>query len=173
MTRRTREPALPPELRDVEPMEPDPSLRRRVLASLESDSRFEGFAGRFARLFDLPEARARELLRTAEAPEAGGWVDAPVPGVRLLHFPGGERVATADCGFVRLAPGSVFPAHRHRGAEWTLVLAGRAEEDGGEIWLPGDLVVREGGSIHGFRCVGDEPYLFAVVLHGGIEAVGD
>lgn len=157
------------DLESVAPVEPSEALRRRVLDSIAGPTRFDGFVGRFSQLFDFSEDRARTVLEAAQAVEGEAWVDAGIPGVRLHHFPGGERVAAADCGLVHLAPGAAFPPHRHRGAEWTFVLSGRAEEDGGDVWLPGDLVVREADSVHGFRALGDEPYLFAVVLHGGIE----
>jgi quercetin dioxygenase-like cupin family protein len=160
------------DLLEVDPIEPGAELRRRVLAAVDPRTRFEGFVARFARLFDLGEERAREILTDARTVEASGWVDAPVAGVRFYHFRGGERVVAADCGLVQLAPGTVFPRHRHLGEEWTLALSGIGEEDTGELWLPGDLTVREAGSVHGYRAAGDEPYLFAVVLHGGIEIRG-
>lgn len=153
------------------PVPPSAALRRRVLSAVDPSTRFEGFVERLALLFDLPEPRIREILREADAGAGAAWVDAPIPGVRLCHFQGGGRVTGADCGLVHLAAGTVFPPHRHRGVEWTFVLAGSAMEDGGEVWLPGDLVIREEDSVHGFRAVGDEPYLFAVVLHGGIDVI--
>lgn len=164
---------LPEDIEAVEPLEPSASLRSRVLAAATAATRLEGFVGRFARLFDLPEPDARRILGEARDAGGQGWVDTPLPGVRLYHFAGGGRVASADCGLVQLAPGTAFPPHRHRGAEWVFVLAGSAEEDGGDLWLPGDLVIREADSIHGFRASAHEPYLFAVVLHGGIELVGE
>jgi quercetin dioxygenase-like cupin family protein len=160
------------EMDAVDPLQPSPALRRRVLAAARAATRFEGFVERFARLFDLHERRAREILASAGDVHGQGWVDAPLAGVRLYHFPGGERVSTADCGLVHLAPGTAFPAHRHRGSEWVFVLAGSAQEEGGGLWLPGDLVIRDAGSVHAYRAVGDDPFLFAVVLRDGIEIVG-
>lgn len=156
----------------VTPLDPSPELRRRVLAIADPASPFEGFVGRIARLFDLPEGRARELLADAAPARDEGWSPGFAPGMQLLHLQGGDGAADADCGFVRLAPGARLPPHRHGGLELALALAGRAEEEGsGEVWEPGDLVVREAGSVHGFRTVGDEPFLFAVVLHDGLELV--
>jgi putative transcriptional regulator len=172
MATRDRDPDPTAEELLAPPVEPDPALRRRILASLDPTTRFEGFVARVAGLFDLPEARAREVLAAGDAVQEQSWVDAFVPGVRLFHLQGGERVAGADCGLVHLAPGVRFPAHRHLGREWTLSLAGSAREDGGEVWLPGDLVVREPGSAHSFLALGDEPYLFAAVLFEGLEPVG-
>jgi hypothetical protein len=155
------------------PVTPSAELRRRVLASVDPATRFEGFVERMALLFDLPEPRIREILRAADAVGGDAWVATPIPGVRLYHFAGGPRVTGADCGLVHLAAGTAFPTHRHRGVEWSFVLAGTAVEDTGATWLPGDLLIREEGTAHAYRSVGDEPYLFAVVLHGGIELVPD
>jgi quercetin dioxygenase-like cupin family protein len=156
---------------EAAPMAPSAELRRRVLAAVDPATRFEGFVERMAVLFDLPEPRIREILRGADAVAGAGWVATPIPGVRLCHFAGGPRVTGADCGLVHLEAGAVFPPHRHRGVEFSFTLAGAGMEDGGDTWLPGDLVIREAGSVHGYRAVGDEPYLFAVVLHGGIDLV--
>jgi putative transcriptional regulator len=149
------------------PLEPSAELRARVLAAVEPGTRLDGFAARLATFFDVTADAARALLAAALGGE--GWLAAPIPGVRLYHLQGGERVGAADCGLVRLEPGALFPRHRHLGDEWNFVLAGRAEEEGGEVWEPGDLALRSAGSQHAFRAAGPEPLLFAVVLHGGIE----
>jgi anti-sigma factor ChrR (cupin superfamily) len=115
----------------------------------------------------VSDAAARALL--AAAPGREGWVAAPVPRVELYHLQGGERVAGADCGLVRVEAGALFPRHRHRGDEWNFILAGQAEEVGGETWSPGDLALRSAGSDHAFRAGPAEPLIFAVVLRGGIE----
>lgn len=145
------------------PLRPSDDLRRRVLASAARETRFEGFVGRMARLFDLSEARARGVLACIDH-EAAGWVTPPFPGARLLHFQPGPAAAGAHCGLVELAPGADFPLHEHPGAEWTLSLQGRGLEDGGRIFEPGDLVCRTRGSSHSLRSIGSEPYVFAVAL---------
>jgi quercetin dioxygenase-like cupin family protein len=53
------------------------------------------------------------------------------------------------------------------------VLQGRAEEDTGRVWEPGDLVCNPAGSVHSFRASGPEPFAFVVVLHEGLEFVRD
>jgi putative transcriptional regulator len=169
MSRRTawdpEEDAMP----SFEPLRPSDALRERVLASALPASRFEGFVARFARLFDVPEARAREILAAANTVPSQGWVDTPLPGLHLYHFSGGPRVATADCGLVYLAAGTPFPAHRHIGREWNLVLAGALDDSGGDCWLPGDLVIKEPDSVHHYRAQEGEPLILAVVLEAGIE----
>jgi anti-sigma factor ChrR (cupin superfamily) len=156
-------------LPEFEELEPSPALRARVLASVEPATRLEGFLARFAALFDLEETRAREVLAVAEAPETPAWETTPLPGLRLFHFKGGPRVATADCGLVHLAAGTVFPHHRHLGLEWNFILSGSAEESDGSLWQPGDLVIRETDSVHGYRALEGAPLLFAVVLEAGLE----
>jgi putative transcriptional regulator len=155
-----------------EPVAPSEGLRGAVLASVAARTKLAGFTERLAALFDFGAARAEELLREASGRPGEGWEAIPLPGVRLFHFAGGPRVAGADCGLVRLEPGARFPQHRHGGDEWVLVLAGEAEEEEtGGRWLPGDLLHRGAGSVHAYRAVGSVPFVFAVVLHGGIEIV--
>jgi len=168
--------AIEPDLLDAETLsedavEPRAELRAAVLGSISSASRLAGYLDRLATFFDLPHERSDELLREAAGPaEGAAWEAIPVPNVRLFHLTGGPRVAAADCGLVHLEPGARFPAHRHLGDEWSLVLSGEAEEEEtGERWSPGDLVHRPEGSAHAFRVVSREPFVFAVVLHGGIE----
>jgi hypothetical protein len=157
-------------LHDDEDVVPTPGLRERVLASVDPRQRLEGFVARAARLFDLSHERMREVLRAADAIAAPAWV-AVGPSLHLFHFDGGPSRTGMDCGLVQVAAGTVFPRHRHRGLEWNLVLSGAAEEDTGELWLPGDLVVREPETVHGYRVLGDEPILFAVVLEASIEVL--
>lgn len=171
-------PALQAELRKLreavavldsltEPVTPSAALRERVLAIQDPATRFQGFVDRMARLFHFSRERAREVLAAVGDPDAG-WVT-PGPGVHLYHFEGGPEVARADCGLVKVAEGVDFPAHEHHGDEWSLNLQGRAREDGGRIFEPGELIHRAPGSRHGFRSIGDEPYVFAVVLYGGFH----
>lgn len=157
---------------ETTPIEPSPSLRLRVLASVDPATRFAGFVERFARIFDLSEENAARVLRETEDDRLGGWQAMPALSMHFLHFQGGGRLAGVECGLVRVEPGKRFPTHRHPDEEWVFVLAGSArEEETGEVWLPGDLVVREPGSRHAYHTLGDEPYLFAVLLRGGIEFV--
>jgi len=168
----SRHPTWDPEedaMPSFEPLRPSDALRARVLASAQPGSRFEGFVGRFARIFDLPEERSREILGAGHTVPGQGWVGTPLPGLHLYHFSGGPRVATADCGLVHLAAGTAFPLHRHLGREWNFILAGQLENSSGDSWLPGDLVINETGTEHHYRAGDAEPLLVAVVLEAGIE----
>jgi quercetin dioxygenase-like cupin family protein len=156
-------------LLEVLTIAPSGDLRARVLASVDPASLLAGFAPRVATFFDLPQGRAGEILREAADVSGPAWVGTPLPGVRLRHFEGGPRFAGKDCGLVHLAPGTAFPAHGHDGDEWNLMLSGTIEEDSGERWEAGDVVIRTDGSRHSFRAVGPGPALFAVILHGRID----
>jgi quercetin dioxygenase-like cupin family protein len=159
-----------------EPERPSDALRAAVLRSLAAPEALAGFARRVAEMFDLSEERAAELLGVAQRPDHAAWIAAPLEitgtpdGTRLVHFAGGPRVSAADCGLVSVEPGVRFAEHAHEGDEWSLVLAGAAEEEGtGATWLPGDLVHRAAGSRHAFRVTSRERFVFAVVLEGPIR----
>lgn len=156
----------------AEPAVPAAALRSAVLGTIRAATKLSGFTERLARLFDLGPERAGELIQEAGG-SAASWESFPVAGVRLFHLRGGPRVAAADCGLVRLEPGVRFPVHRHVGDEWSMILAGEAEEEGtGVRWIPGDLVHGAPGTAHAYRVVSREPLVFAVVLHGGIQLEG-
>jgi quercetin dioxygenase-like cupin family protein len=161
----------------AEPVAPSDELRANVLRTALGQGELASFARRFAEMFDLAQPRALELLGLAQRTGEGAWQDIVLPEqgerVQLLHFAGGPRVASADCGLVSLAPGARFPLHEHAGDEWSFVLSGAAEEEGtGASWLPGDLVHRATGSRHAFRVTSREPLVFAVVLEAPIRMVG-
>jgi putative transcriptional regulator len=147
---------------------PRPRLRASLLATVAAGSRFEGFARRLGVLLDLPDEQVRSLLEQARHASCEPWVNGG-GGIRLLHFAGGPRVANADCGFVYLEPGVAFPYHRHMGDEWALVLEGSAQDDSGRVARAGDLLYGPAGSAHSFRAIGPGPFLFAVVLQGGLD----
>ena len=152
---------------------PSPRLRETILASLGPATRFEGLRERLSTFLDLSAKSTRELVAEIAhvARRDGPWEDDQVPGLRLLHFDGGVRVAEAHCGLVHIEPGTLYPPHRHRGDEWAFILQGCAEEDSGAVWRPGDLVHQPAGSTHAFRVVGNEPFVFAVVLYEGLDMV--
>jgi putative transcriptional regulator len=155
----------------IVPSAPPDHVKSRLLATL-GGGRFDQYSSRMAALFDVTVPRAREILGLIERPAS--W-EIPFPGVGLVHFDGGPACATADCGFVRLAPGAPFPPHTHRGEEISLVLSGRLR-DGDRILVAGDeLVHPRSGAEDGDHIVvadGDEECIYAARVYDGIEIDG-
>lgn len=147
-----------------EPMRPTNSLRNRVLGSIDNTKRFAGFVERFADLFDLDKTTSKNLLVKIDLLSDRAWESIPIPGVKIMKFSGGIRVASATCGIVRINSGRFFPAHEHQGDETSLILQGQAQDDRNRIFSAGDLVHLPKGSRHSFYILGDEPYIFAIVL---------
>lgn len=150
------------------PITPSPEVLTRLLAST-GGGRFEAFSGRMAKLFDVTVDRAREILGLVD--RAASWEPA-VPGIALVHFDGGPAVAAADCGFVQIAAGGMFPEHTHRGQEVTLILSGRLRDVDGRVFGPGDELVHEQGTTHHLVVEGDEPCMYASRAMNGIEIGG-
>jgi hypothetical protein len=147
---------------------PAPAVRARLLESLAAvpvgAGALERFAARFAAIFDVTVERTRELF--AYAVDPASWEQGPGPGSRLIHFEAGPACAGADTGFVKCAPGSQFPWHRHLGPEQNLILAGEAEDSRFGRLRPGDEPAAEAGSEHDFRVVSAEPFIYAVRVFG-------
>ncbi len=150
---------------------PPRSLRGRLVETVsQPDQRYAPFWERLTSMFDLPLEAMRKVLSSAK--EVTSWEAAPVPGVDLLHFDGGAQVATADCGLVRLAPGTQFPEHTHLGNELVFVLAGSYADSGGRVYSAGDVQEMPAGTSHSFMASPDDGCLFALVLVAGIEIPG-
>jgi putative transcriptional regulator len=153
----------------IQPVAPSPEVKRRLLASV-GGGRFDEFSERLAKLFDVTLDRARELLGLIERPAS--WVP-QLPGIALVHFDGGPAAAAADCGFVRMAPGVMFPPHTHLGEEASVVLAGRIHDvTNDRILGPGEECVQAEGTNHYLVCIGDEDCLYASRATNGIAAFG-
>lgn len=151
------------ELADAAPgVAPSPAVRARLLTSVES--RFDRFVARMTELFDVAADRARELLAMIDRRDA--WEPGPTPGSWLIHFQAGPRLAGADTGFVRLAPGERFAWHRHTGDEQNLVLAGVADDSLAGRLEPGAEAFAPAGTEHDFVNIGDEDFVFAVWVWG-------
>ena len=153
------------------PQAPDEDVRIRLMASI-GGGRFDRYATRMSGLFDVSVDRAREILALVE--RKASWA-APIPGigVYLVHFAGGPKYATADCGFVKLAPGARFPLHTHLGEERTLVLAGTLHDrTTGRRLGPGDEMVHGPGETQHDIAAESEEVIGAVCADEGIELVG-
>jgi putative transcriptional regulator len=154
-----------------QPVAPPPEIKQRLLASI-GGGRFEQFSGRMAKLFDVTVDRARELLGLIERPAS--WVPQIIPGISLVHFEGGPAVAAADCGFIRLVPGAVFPPHSHLGEEIVTILSGQVKDITNDCLLgPGDDYVQLEGTEHYKVCVGDEDCIYASRAMNGIAIGGN
>jgi mannose-6-phosphate isomerase-like protein (cupin superfamily) len=153
----------------VTPIEPSPAVRSRLLASVGGGA-FDRFAQRLGALFDVTVDKARELLGLIERPAS--W-ESQAPGIALVHFSGGPAYAAADCGFVRLAPGAIFPFHKHLGDESCVVLEG-ALYDGTNNRLieAGDDYFQATGTEHALINRGSVDCVFAARAMHGIEVAG-
>jgi len=149
------------------PLTPSSSGRSRLLAATSTGAeRFAPLFEKLAELFDLSMERIRELVGLSDAPES--WGPGPLPGVELMHFAGGPRVATADTGFVRVPPHFEFPSHRHLGEERVLIISGGYREDTGRLFGPGDLHVMQPDTTHAYTVL-PEGCLLALVLYTGVD----
>jgi quercetin dioxygenase-like cupin family protein len=153
---------------NVTPMEPSAGLRARVLASVRAETRYEGFAARTARLFDLSVEAVRELFAKIAGVASEPWYDGGT-GTRLMNFTAGPALADAHCGLVHIAPGGAFAYHRHVGEELGVLLQGTLEDSHGSVWHPGDVLSAAAGTEHSLHNRGSEPVIFVAGVYGGIE----
>jgi anti-sigma factor ChrR (cupin superfamily) len=152
----------------IEPIAPSPAVKARLLASIGGGA-YEKFSKRMASLFDVSVDRAREFLGLIERPAS--W-NPEIPGIDLVHFEGGPAYAAADCGFIRLAPGTTFPPHTHLGEEVSLVITGTLQDHEGRLYKPGDELVQALDSQHHITAVGGEVCIFAARAMNGIAVAG-
>jgi len=148
----------------VKPERPPAAVLQRLLRTLEGPDRYRPFFAALQDLFDLSEAALRKVL--ARADEAAGW---SLHGeARFFHFTPGPRMATQEAGVVRMAPGVVFPRHRHRAGEVTFVIDGLMN-DRDRLYGPGSVVEAEASTLHDYRAAGVGRDLILLSRHGGIE----
>jgi anti-sigma factor ChrR (cupin superfamily) len=153
----------------VTPVAPSPAVKTRLLASVGL-GRFEAFAQRLGTLYDVTVEKAREILGLIERPSS--W-EPQIPGVALVHFQGGPAYAAADCGFIRLAPGAIFPPHKHIGDEACVVLEGALRDATNDRTLKaGDEYFQATGTQHYLINEGDVECIFAARAMHGIEVAG-
>lgn len=150
----------------LDPLAPRAALGQRIRDSVERPERFGGFVDRLSAFLDLPPKRVRELVSEISAAERL-WSSSGLPdGTLMRRFDGGPLRRGAECALVCMQPKVTFPAHRHLGDEWGLVLQGEAVEDSGQVFQPGELVHRDEHSSHEFTAIGEERFVFAVVHRG-------
>lgn len=153
----------------IAPVTPSFDVHARLLSSIGAGS-FERFAAQMARLYDVTVDRSRELLGLID--RTASWETA-LPGVHLVHFDGGPAYGAADCGFVKLDPGTAFPQHKHLGEEVSLILAGHVRDrTTGRVYGPGDEIVEGQDVEHDVVCEGDEACIYAARALNGISIAG-
>lgn len=113
-----------------EPVTPSPSLRASLLSSIAGPW-YAPFVRRAAELLALSQQAMTEVFAAID--DVDRWMPGHVPGLELFHIEAGAGLETAITGFVRLAPGAAFPAHRHVGFEDVLVLQGSFVHDGVDV----------------------------------------
>jgi mannose-6-phosphate isomerase-like protein (cupin superfamily) len=151
------------------PIEPSPAVRSRLLASAGGGP-LERFAQRLGTLFDVTVERARELLGLIERPAS--W-EPQAPGIALVHFDGGAAYAAADCGFIRIAPGAVFPFHKHVGDEACVILEGTLYDGTNDrLFEAGEEYFQPAGTEHALINKGSVDCVFAARAMHGIEVAG-
>jgi putative transcriptional regulator len=145
---------------------PPPALRGRILDDVKAP-RLAGFIDKLAELFDITRGKARALLDRIDDPAA--WMAGPVPDSWVMMSDvRGPKLDGAFCGFVKMGPSVKWPAHRHLGREYMLVLEGGFKQHDGVEVHPGDLHVMEEGSAHGFTIFEGETCISAAVIYGGV-----
>lgn len=153
----------------IAPIEPPSAVKARLMASVGGGA-LERFAQRLGALYDVTVERAREILGLIERPAS--W-EIQVPGIALVHFSGGPACAAADCGFIRLSPGAIFPYHKHLGEEVSVVLEGALlDPTNNRLLEPGDEYVQTEGSQHALINKGSVDCVFAARAMHGIEVAG-
>lgn len=151
----------------VPPRPPAASVRERLMAFVRGEGRFADFVPELARLFDVDEATARQLVTRLHEPDA--WMEGPVPGVHIQPVEGGPRLEGAFSAFVRLPPGQRFPTHLHGGTEKNFVLQGGFREDSGlEIWA-GESLEKTLGTTHAYVALEGPDCIAASVVWGEIQ----
>ena len=146
----------------IDPIEPDPQTKQALLRSLAGPW-YAPFARRVAALCDISQDAAHNLLAAVD--DVGRWMMGPATGTQAFHIDAGPSLEGAIVGFIRIAPGAVFPQHKHVGAEDVLVLQGAFVVDGVEV-RAGSEMPMSAGSQHEVRALGEGCLYLGVVREG-------
>jgi hypothetical protein len=153
---------------------PAPRGLRDLLTRAPLRGRLYRFAEPLAALMDVDHATAQQLLDGLDEPEP--FEPGPFPGldIALRHISGGPAVQNAITGFVRIGPGTAFPAPRAPGRRARAHPAGplRGDPDG-TVAGPGEVVTRPGGTAHEIEALpGATDLVYLAVVHTGVR-IGD
>ncbi|MCB9765043.1 MAG: cupin domain-containing protein [Alphaproteobacteria bacterium] len=149
------------------PVDLPEALFSRLSASLEAAGPLAPFLDRVSALFALDPEATRALLRVP--PGEPDWPPM-FPGIRARRVP---SPAGTQGALVWVAPGLVFPTHRHQGPERLLFLRGACADDAGRRYRAGDRCDSAPGTAHAFTVDLDQPLLFAVLARGVVFVVED
>jgi len=147
-----------------EPVKPSENLKRSLIASLDVNTPFHGFVDRFMKLFDLDRDNVEALFSKVVNTPDDFFKSCAIPKTSLSYFDGGPKVSHAECGIIKIEAGSIFPAHKHQGKEWVLVLQGEAVDQSGQAYFPGDIIYSDEKVSHALRVNKASDLIFAVVL---------
>ena len=151
---------------------PSPSAKTRLVSVASAGAmRYAPFFSKLCELFDL--SRDAVLRLCERSLDERQWVEGPHPSVGLMHVGGGERVAGADVGLVRMPSAFPWPNHRHFGEERALLLEGSYVDDQGKLYRPGDFHEMPADSQHSFFVRSPNRLVLAVVLFGGFEILAE
>ena len=150
---------------------PSPAVRDRVLKSVSTTNRFEKFAAQVATLIDVSVEKALELVGRID--DAKSWMATHVPGVFSYDLPVGPAVADAVVGFVKLAPGAVFPDHEHMGDDTMLVVQGSCIDSHGTLMRRGDLMTMGEGTSHEFKAQPGPDFIYLGIAKNGFKMFGE
>lgn len=155
-------------LASVDPVTPSAKTKDALMAAIAGPW-YLPFVRRVAELCEVSQDKAKELLAAVD--DAARWMIGPGQGTEAFHIDAGPSLEGAIVGFIRIAPGAVFPDHKHVGAEDVYVLdGGFVVDDGVE-----QVTVRAGeehpmpaGSHHEVRAL-DTGCLYLGVVRDGLD----
>src|SRR5262249_10628947 len=113
----------------LRPRRPSPSVKSRLMASIDGADRFAPFIQGLMRFFALSVQAVKAVL--ARPTDPSQWEAAPfpeIPRVELFHLTAGPALAGADAGLVRVPAGYHFPLHKHDGEERLFFLQGSVRD---------------------------------------------
>jgi hypothetical protein len=151
----------------VDPVVPTPGTRAALLSAIAGPW-YAPFVRRVAELCDISAAAAVEILTAVN--DIDRWMAGMAGGVEAFHIDAGPSLRDAVVGFIRIAPGAVFPDHVHVGAEDVLVLQGAFIVDG-VVVAAGQEAPMPAGTRHETRAT-DAGCLYLGVVRGGLEFPG-
>lgn len=160
--------------RALTPLPPGEAVKQRVMQSINARPKPASIKNtllkqRLCQFFDLPKAQVNAILAAANDAPKGQWQALDITGIHLLHFTGGPRFASADCGLMYLEPGASFPEHHHLGKERALILQGEILENGNTVWRAGDYLNLPIHSRHSFCNPSEQPAIIAITLERNYE----